>query len=328
MENENRGLSKAEQNALSVTYDVMGTQVSLDMDFVKRYLVRGNPNAVTAQELVFFINTCKAQRLNPLEQGSVYLVKFGSEPAQMVIGKGAYMRRAFENPDYLCMEDGITVARKNGDIVQKEGTCLYPGEMLIGGWCRVHFMRGGVERTAFKELALNEYNKSQASWRSKPATMIAKCAIVACLRDAFPKDYLGLYEETEMVASGAIPAAAADPAYNSRPIPAEAVVVQSEQAEEPDPVAPAEAQPVETVQEEARPVKVISKEQRQTLFRLVRKHFGKEDGNRVLKEIIRAEGYDSTDGMPVPVYMRVMDQVVRAAMQKSAETAEPEEVPA
>lgn len=34
-------LSKAEQNALSVSYDVLGTHVELDLQFVKRYLVRG-----------------------------------------------------------------------------------------------------------------------------------------------------------------------------------------------------------------------------------------------------------------------------------------------
>ena len=36
-------LSKAEQNALCVSYDVLGTHVELDLQFVKRYLVRGNP---------------------------------------------------------------------------------------------------------------------------------------------------------------------------------------------------------------------------------------------------------------------------------------------
>ena len=39
---------------------------------------------------------------------------------------------------------------------------LYPGEQLLGGWCRVFFVRNGKERTAFKEVAFSEYNKGQA----------------------------------------------------------------------------------------------------------------------------------------------------------------------
>ena len=32
------------------------------------------------------------------------------------------------------------------------------------------------------------YNKGQANWKSKPATMINKVAVSQCVRDAFPKD--------------------------------------------------------------------------------------------------------------------------------------------
>lgn len=161
---------------------------------MKRYLVRGNPDKITDQEIVFFMNTCKMQKLNPLVAGEVYCIKFGNDPAQMVVGKGAYLRRAYEHPDYLCKEDGIVVLR-NGEVIQKEGCCLYPGEQLIGGWCRVHFNRNGQERTAFKEVSFSEYDKGQANWKSKPATMICKVATSQCVREAFPKDYEGLYSE-------------------------------------------------------------------------------------------------------------------------------------
>lgn len=118
-------LSKAEQNALCVSYDVLGTHVELDLQFVKRYLVRGNPDKITDQEIVFFMNTCKMQKLNPLVAGEVYCIKFGNDPAQMVVGKGAYLRRAYEHPDYLCKEDGIVVLR-NGEVIQKEGLLPVP----------------------------------------------------------------------------------------------------------------------------------------------------------------------------------------------------------
>ena len=108
-------ISVAEKNALAVSYDVLGTHVELDLPFVKRYLVRGRAEMVTDQEIVFFMNTCKMQGLNPLANGEVYLIKYSKDdPAQMVVGKDAYLRRAFEHPDYLYKQDGITVQRGDG----------------------------------------------------------------------------------------------------------------------------------------------------------------------------------------------------------------------
>lgn len=273
-------LSKAEQNALVVSYDVLGTHVELDLPFVKKYLVRGRAELTTDQELVFFMNTCKMQNLNPLVSGEVYLIKYSKEqPAQMVVGKDAYLRRAFSNPDYLCKNDGITVKRGN-EIVQKEGCCLYPSEELLGGWCKVTFLRNGKERTAFKEVALSEYSSGMANWKSKPATMINKVAISQCVRDAFPKDYEGVYSEEEMVASGAIPA-----------VEAEYTVVGGENVvmvEEEDPI--------------------ITNEQRQELFRTAKKYLG-EGANEVIKNIIAEMGFSSTTKLRVSDFVKVMSEL-------------------
>lgn len=287
-------LSKAESNALSVSYEVLGTRVELDLNFVKRYLVRGQADRVTDQELVFFMNTCKMQKLNPLASGEVYCIKFGSEPAQMVIGKDAYLRRAFSNPDYLYKEDGITVQR--GDqIVQKEGCCLYPGEKLIGGWCKVHFMRNSKERTAYKEVSLEEYNKGQANWKTKPATMIDKVAVSQCVRDAFPKDYEGLYSEDEMVASGAIP-------VNFREVKTE---------QENDNTATA----VEVAEDDP----VISQEQRQAFFKAARTQFGKDEGNAVVKSIIEEMGLESTTNMRESQYIEATEKLTDLVAKKKAD---------
>ena len=281
-------LSKAEQNALTVSYDVLGTHVELDLQFVKSYLVRGNPEKITDQEIVFFMNTCKMQKLNPLVAGEVYCIKFGNEPAQMVVGKGAYLRRAFEHPDYLCKEDGIVVMRGK-DILQKEGCCLYPGETLLGGWCRVHFIRNGKERTAFKEVQLTEYDKGQANWKTKPATMINKVAVSQCVREAFPKDYEGLYSEEEMIASGAIPA-------NYTIIPETGEVIEE------DPT--------------------ITQEQRQTMFKMAQSAFGAEEGNNLLKRLLKEEGYESTHELPTSVFDKVVNRIMELKAQKEANDAE------
>lgn len=291
----NNALSKAEQNALAVSYEVLGTRVELDLQFVKKYLVRGRADLTSDQELVFFMNTCKMQGLNPLAQGEVYLIKYSKDdPAQMVVGKDAYLRRAYSNPDYLYKNDGIVVQRGQ-EIIQKAGCCLYPGETLIGGWCRVYFMRNGKERETFKEVSFSEYNKGQANWKSKPATMINKVAISQCVRDAFPKDYEGLYSEDEMVASGAIPA--------------DYTVIDGDQP------------PVE----DDTP---ITQDQRQMLFATAQKVFGKEVGNQVVKGIIEEIGLTSTVGMTQSQYERVTLMLMDACEQyRNAHPPEDGEVP-
>ena len=286
-------MSKAESNALVVSYDVLGTHVELDLPFVKKYLVRGRAELTSDQELVFFMNTCKMQGLNPLVNGEVYLIKYSKDdPAQMVVGKDAYLRRAFEHPDYLYKQDGIVVQR--GDqIVQKEGCCLYPGEGLIGGWCRVFFVRNGKERTAFKEVAFAEYNKGMANWKSKPATMINKVAISQCVRDAFPKDYEGVYSEEEMVASGAIPAD-----YK----------VLDDTPPEPEDDDP-----------------VITQEQRQMLFKTAQSAFGKKDGNAVIKSLIEQVGLTSTTDMKLSDYKKVVDALMEVCeAQRNSQAPEGE----
>ena len=57
-------MTKNERSALVASYDVNGVHVDIDIDFVKSYLVRGNAENITDQELVFFLNTCKSQKLN------------------------------------------------------------------------------------------------------------------------------------------------------------------------------------------------------------------------------------------------------------------------
>ena len=142
------------------------------------------------------------------------------------------------------------------------------------------FLRGGKERTAFKEVSLAEYNKNMANWKSKPATMINKVAVSQCVRDAFPKDYEGVYSEEEMIASGAIPAVDAE--YTE--VSGETVVMQ----EDEDPV--------------------ITNEQRQELFRTAKKYLG-DRANEVVKHIINEMGFTSTTGLRVSDYAKVMAEL-------------------
>jgi uncharacterized protein CbrC (UPF0167 family) len=52
---------------------------------------------------------------------------------------------------------------------------------------------------------LSEYNKGFALWKTMPATMIRKVAIVQALREAFPETLSGMYSEDEIIDSNICP---------------------------------------------------------------------------------------------------------------------------
>lgn len=283
---------------MAVNYETALGNVQLDAETVKQYLVKGNGN-VTDQEVFLFVKMCQAQRLNPFVTGEVYLIKFGSQPAQMVVGYDTYKRRADENPSHLCTKSGIVVCRgSSGEIVQKKGACLYPSETLVGGWCEVHKLKGEREVTTYKEVGFSEYNKGNAIWKEKPCTMIEKVAISQCLREAYPKDYEGMYTAEEL----------APAQYN-------VVVDQNgEVIEGSIPNAPNEMD------------EPITQGERQALFFKAHTAFGKERGNEILKQLIADEGLQSTSGMTKAAYARISDRIEEMALENgnagSAESAE------
>lgn len=90
-----------QQNAVMVNpmqFEVNGEQVKLSGNTVKQYLVRGN-GTVSDQEVVMFMQLCKFQKLNPF-LNEAYLIKFGSQPAQIIVSKEAFMKRAETHPKY------------------------------------------------------------------------------------------------------------------------------------------------------------------------------------------------------------------------------------
>ena len=261
-----------------ITYETSLGVVELDFQTVKSYLVRGQADKITDQEVVLFMKTCQAQKLNPFAQGEAYLIKFGNDPAQMVVGKDAYMRRAEENPAYRGHKSGIVVLR--GDqVIQKEGTCLYPGETLLGGWCRVHRVRaGGGDEEVFREVSLKEYDKGQANWKTKPCTMIEKVAVSQALRAAFPKDYEGMYTAEEVSPQGFTDAEYTDMGGNGGDAPVD--------------------------------MTPISQEQRKALFKMVHERIGQEQGNSLVQAVLAEYNLESTTGMPTSTYTQVMGRIM------------------
>lgn len=188
-------------NALQLAeFTLEGGQV-LTADTVKNYLTSGN-GAVTEQETLMFIELCKAQKLNPFIR-EAYLIKFGNSPANIVVGKDVFVKRAYRNPNFEGMKAGIVTVDKEGNTHEREGSLKLPGETLIGGWCEVYT---NDKKFPIKSVvSLEEYSKSQSTWKTMPCVMIRKCAMVTALREAFPEDLQGLYDASEVGIDAKLP---------------------------------------------------------------------------------------------------------------------------
>lgn len=286
-------LMEVEFNSLS------GLSVKLDAATVRNTLTRGN-GKVTDQEVAMFLRTCQAKRLDPLENGEVYLIKYDDKaPANLVVGYFAYIRRADNYPSYRGFKAGITVLRGE-QVVQKEGACVYKaiGEQLLGGWCRVYRERssGNVEET-FMEVPLEEYSTGKSNWSAKPATMIRKVAISQAFRAAFPNEYEGLYTVDEMQASGVIP--------ENVPV-VDGKIIDAEVVDDP----------------------VVSHEQRMMLNKMVLQNFGKENAGGVMSAIFGEFGIETTEGIPMSLFSKVMDRVMQRIDENNAAEASQQENPA
>jgi len=209
-------------------YMLGGQEVKLTPAIVRDYMVSGNKETVTTQEIVMFMNLCKFAGLNPWLK-EAYCIKYGNEPATMVTGKAAFLKRADEHPQFDGMESGVITYHEDSATVEyRKGTFFMPDEKIIGGWAEV--FRKDQKHSTRIEVSFEEYAGRKkdgglnGQWAKKPATMIRKVAQVQALREAFPNSFTGML--------------AAEEAGYDEPIVAE-VIAQPE----------AEAQPVEQTEQ-------------------------------------------------------------------------------
>jgi len=182
--------------------------LELNTETVLRYLC---PDA-SVEEALMFLQVCKIKNLNPFSPGEVFLIKYDkTQPASIVVGKYAFTKKADQHPDYRGYQAGIIILNTDSKIEEREGTFYLPKgrnakegdvfETLLGGWARIK--RANREDVVVK-VALHEcikYKKDgqpNRSWAEQPATMVCKNAVVRGLRDAFPAELGGLYDQSEV----------------------------------------------------------------------------------------------------------------------------------
>lgn len=194
---------KAAQKAeLTVVYEAGGEQIKLTPSIVQQYIV-GDSGTITIQEFKFFTELCKARKLNPFLK-EAYCIKFGNQPAQIVVGKDAILKRAIIHPDYDGMESGVIVqVIETGEIIERKGTFyLNTEEKLVGGWAKVYRKNWKYPifcSVAFDEVAQKKSNgQLNINWSGKGATMVEKVAKVRALRETFIEDLGGMYDADEV----------------------------------------------------------------------------------------------------------------------------------
>lgn len=188
-------------NELAVVYKVDDQEIKLTPKIVQDYLV-GTTAQITMPEFKLFTELCKVRKLNPFLR-EAYLIKYSNnQPASIVVGKDAILKRAVLNVKYDGMKSGIIVVNDKGEVTERKGTFKLDNETLVGGWAEVY--RKDWSNSIYCSVSLNEAiqkkgnGEPNSNWTKQPATMIEKVAKVRALREAFVEDLGGMYEAEEM----------------------------------------------------------------------------------------------------------------------------------
>ena len=184
--------------ALTIPDAMRSMQISeLTPEDIVKYLCRD----ASEKEAFLFLKLCQARDLNPFLR-EAYLIKYGNDPAQMVVGKDAFARKAELHPMYAGYEGGIIILKGDGSLERRDGTFSLPDENTVGGWCKVY--RKDREKPVLSEVAFHEYvgltreGKPNKIWNKIPNTMIAKVAFCQGHRAAFPGLFVGMYDQAEL----------------------------------------------------------------------------------------------------------------------------------
>lgn len=188
---------------LTVVYEVDGEKIKLTPSIVQKYIVGEDSGKITQPEFMMFTSLCKARGLNPFLK-EAYCIKYKNNPAQIVVGKDAVLKRAIKNPNYDGMESGVIIQNKEtSEIIERKGTFyLRDSENLVGGWAKVY--RKDWQHPIYCSVGFDEVAQKKSdgnlnvNWSGKGATMVEKVAKVRALRETFVEELGGMYEAEEM----------------------------------------------------------------------------------------------------------------------------------
>lgn len=132
--------------------------------------------------------------------------------------------------------------------------------------------------------------KNGSKWKSMPEVMIQYRAASFFGRMNCPDMIMGIYSQDEVIDMGDdIPA----PGFEMLVNPETGEVIDTQKSEDPK----------------------ISQDQRQAMFKLANEHFG-DKGNDLVKKALAENGFESSNGLPLSVYGKIMKHLMELAKEK------------
>ncbi|MFW9627731.1 MAG: phage recombination protein Bet [Sulfurospirillum sp.] len=192
-------MSNEAKQEVSVVYKIDDNEIKLTPKIVQDYIVGGSAQ-ISMPEFKMFTELCKVRKLNPFLK-EAYLIKYGTQPAQIVVGKDAILKRAIKHTQFDGRDQGIIVVKEDGNIEERKGTFKLTGETLVGGWAKVY--RKDWSHPTYISVSLDEVAQKKgdgtfnSNWATKSATMIEKVALVRALRETFAEELAGMIDENE-----------------------------------------------------------------------------------------------------------------------------------
>ena len=187
--------------------------IKLSFQLILKWLAVKTAKGATPseQDLMKFLMTCKAKRLNPFD-GDAFLIGYDGKDGPVfstIVAHQAFLKRAETHPEFDGMESGVIV--KVGDEIRELVGDFFPaGSVLVGGWATVFFVNRGHHMT--KRLKLSTFDRGRSLWKTNPEGMIVKCAEADAYDASFPQLIGGMYLREEIEATATRPAATAAPA--------------------------------------------------------------------------------------------------------------------
>lgn len=164
---------------------------------LRKYLDNGDK--ATDSELAMLVAMATHQNLSPWLK-EIYFIKYGSAPAQFVVSRDAYRKRAQRDPNFNGIRTGVIVENENGEVEKLDGAFKKKNQILIGAWCEVQMKN--LDYPIYVAVSYDEYvqmknGQPNSMWSNKPMTMLVKVAESQALRMAFP-EMSGTYSEEEL----------------------------------------------------------------------------------------------------------------------------------
>lgn len=198
-----------------------GREISFTADDVHQLV---NPNA-SPKDVALFMAFCQAHKLDPIGTKDAYLVGYNGRngyQTSIITSYHVFNKLACAHDSYDGIESGVVTVDSAGQLHERTGALVPPGESVYGGWARVYDKRRSHPFTAM--VAFGDYNTGLSQWKSRPAMMIEKVAKCQAWRGMYP-EMRDMYSSEEMGRATA---------QASAPAPAAAYAIVQPAAGEPD----------------------------------------------------------------------------------------------